>query len=454
MNSRPASPEENAIYRGVEDAVRAAKRSLNGHADDASETTQRPEWPSSLDPAAFHGLAGDVVRMIEPHTEADPAAVLIQFLVAYGALVGREDGDGPHYRVEGDKHFANLYAVIVGPSSKGRKGTSWSRVRGIFERIPEWKPHVSGLSSGEGVKYHVRDAREEDRQNKHGETVLEIVDTGVQDKRLLVVESELASALRAAQRQGNTLSATLREGWDSGNLRTLTKHDPVVSTGAHICIIGHVTTDELRSELTQTDAANGFANRFLFCGAKRSKLLPFGGEEADEGELQALSDRVREQMHTARTRSRMRLTPAARSVWAATYKQLSEGHGGLHGAVTARAEAQTIRLALVYALLDGAGEINQDHLMAGLALWTYCDATAAHVFGISLGDRAADEIARKLRATGTQGMTRTDIRDLFQRNLSSERINVALDLLRSRGLAMVESVSGGGRSAEVWRAIQ
>ena len=215
---------------------------------------------------------------------------------------------GPHYRVEGDEHHANLYVLLVGATAKGRKGTSWGRVREVFQRIPDWKPHVSGLSSGEGVKYHVRDAREETKRNKNGELIMEIVDEGVTDKRLFVVESEFASVLRAAQRQGNTLSATIREGWDSGNLRSLTKNDPITATGAHICIVGHVTDDELRAELTATDTANGFANRFLFAGAKRSKLLPHGGDRADEGEAQAFADRLRERAATARTRRRVTMT--------------------------------------------------------------------------------------------------------------------------------------------------
>ncbi|HOL95992.1 MAG TPA: hypothetical protein PLH79_16705, partial [bacterium] len=38
-------------------------------------------WPAPLDEAAFQGLAGEFVRMVGPHTESDPAALLIQFLV-------------------------------------------------------------------------------------------------------------------------------------------------------------------------------------------------------------------------------------------------------------------------------------------------------------------------------------------------------------------------------------
>lgn len=441
-----------AQHRGpeaVERAIAGARTpdGLSGQPG-APDAPAAPEWPAALDPAALHGIAGEFVRAVEPNTEADPAAILLQFLVAFGALVGR----GPHFRVEGDQHHANLFALLVGATAKGRKGTSWGRVREALELVAEWKPHVSGLSSGEGLKWAVRDAREETKRSKNGEIVTEIVDEGVTDKRLLVIESEFASALRAVQRQGNTLSATVREAWDTGNLRTLTKNDPITATGAHICIVGHVTADELRAELTATDSANGFANRFLFVAVRRSKLLPFGGARADEAELRAFAGRLAELVGLARSRGRLAMSGEARRIWATVYPALSAGGDGLHGAVTARAEAQCIRLALVYALLDGAAEIDAPHLMAALAVWQYCDATARHVFGASLGDRIADEIMRRLRAAGDVGMTRTDIRDAFGRHQSVERIGAALELLRRKGSAQCATEQTGGRPVEVWRA--
>jgi hypothetical protein len=85
---------------------------VNGHDHDAT-------WPV-LAPAAYHGLAGEVVARILPDTESDPAALLLQYLVSFGNAVGR----GPHYRIEQDRHFANLFTVLVGQTSKSRKGTS------------------------------------------------------------------------------------------------------------------------------------------------------------------------------------------------------------------------------------------------------------------------------------------------------------------------------------------
>ena len=307
------------------------------------------EWPGPMDPCAYYGIAGEMVTSIEPHTEADPAALLIQVAVAFGVLVGRS----PYVQVEGDRHYPNLFAILIGATSKGRKGTSWGRVRSIFERVHGWPRVVSGLSSGEGLKWQVRDPRTEMvKDKKSGVTTEEVVDEGVPDKRLLVIEPEFAQILRVVARHGNTLSSTTRTAWDTGTLATLTKNDPVTATDAHIAIIGHITIDELRAELTQTDTANGFANRFLFLCVKRSKCLPFGGADLPESMLGDFAQRLERAASSARRVGRVVMTQPAREIWERVYPQLSEGMLGLFGAATARAEAQVVRLAMLYALLD------------------------------------------------------------------------------------------------------
>jgi hypothetical protein len=169
----------------------------------------------------------------------------------------------------------------------------------------------------------------------------------------------------------------------------------------------------------------------------------------------ALAERLRERALLARTRHRIDMTANAWAAWDKVYPELSAGSNGLHGAVTARAEAQVIRLALIYCLLDGADRIDAPHLLAALAIWQYCDATAKHVFGTSLGDRAADEIMRRLRLAGDAGMARTEISGIFKRNLTADRIGAALELLRGKGRAIVQTITGeGGRPTEVWRAVQ
>jgi hypothetical protein len=168
-------------------------------------------------------------------------ALLVQLLLAFGNAIGR----GPHFMAEADRHGLNLFACLVGATAKGRKGTSWGHVRRIFEATdPKWVKEgiASGLSSGEGLIWAVRNPIERNEPVKEKgrttgyETVL--VDEGVEDKRLLVFEGEFASVLRILGREGNTLSAIIRNAWDTGELRSLTKNSPAVASGAHISISG------------------------------------------------------------------------------------------------------------------------------------------------------------------------------------------------------------------------
>ena len=73
------------------------------------------------------------------------------------------------------------------------------------------------------------------------------------------------------ERESSTLSATLREAWDTGNLRIMTRNSAVRATDAHIGIIGHITAEELQRCFTETSAANGFGNRFLWLCVKRAR---------------------------------------------------------------------------------------------------------------------------------------------------------------------------------------
>ena len=88
-----------------------------------------PPWPV-LGDAALHGICGDMVRLVAPQTEADPVAILASFLVCVGNCAGRK----VWFPVEGDKHHTNLFACLVGESSRGRKGTSLGRTLTLLVR--------------------------------------------------------------------------------------------------------------------------------------------------------------------------------------------------------------------------------------------------------------------------------------------------------------------------------
>lgn len=342
---------------------------------------------------------------------------------------------------------------------QGSEGQAWSTPRYLLEQIDhEWaKARIkSGLSSGEGLIYNVRDAREEQQSIKEDGRVVDyqtvVVDEGEADKRLLVFEPELATVLRRMQGETNSLSAVLREAWESGQLSTLVKNAPTRATGAHISLIAHTTREELITTLTETDRANGFANRFIFLLVRRSKCLP---EPAaiPEAELMPLINELR-QVAQQRDHHRVLVRDAdARALWAEVYPKLSEGEPGLLGAVLARAEAHVLRLSLIYAVLDRSPVIRAEHLHSALAVWDYADASARRIFGDVLGLSVADVILAALRTRGP--MTREEITHLFHRNKKATEIDPALGLLLEQGKVKRSSrppEGGKGRPAIVWEA--
>jgi hypothetical protein len=388
------------------------------------------QWNDSQPPTeAFHGLAGRVVLAIEPHTEASAGALLLQFLTAFGFSVGR----GPHYVADGAHHYPNLFCVVVGDTAKSRKGTSWGRIHALFKQTFKWPTErvKNGLSSGEGLITALCDR---------------------EDRRLLVVQTEFASVLKVMSRAGNTLSPVLRDAWDGSDLNILTRKSPVSVSGEHVALIGHVTCGELNALMAEIDLWNGFANRFLWCSASRSKLLPHGGEPSG-AIIKPLVAELTDVLKWACRLGGKCITweKAAAEEWDRIYRHLADETSGLIGAITSRGEAQIVRLALIYALLDKSLEIRTEHLLAAFAVWQFCEASARQVFGSSTGDSTADRIRDALRESDG-GMSRTEINALFKRHRSSDEISRALATLKDLELAESRNEKGAGRSTERWFA--
>jgi hypothetical protein len=410
-------------------------------------------WPTPVSATAYRGVFGACVQTLAPHTEADPIAVLLHLLVSFGNAIGRS----AHWRAEADVHHLNLFSALVGETAKGRKGVSGNQSRLLVQAIdPDWveRCNKSGLSSGEGLIWAVRDPIEKQHPIKEHGRVVEyqtiVEDAGISDKRLLVTEAEFASTLRVLERDGNTLSALLRQAWDGQDLRVLTKNSPATSTAPHISLLVHITRDELRRYLGRTEAGNGFGNRFLWACVRRSQVLPDGGGIVDWDPLVC---ELRATIEHARAVGELRRDPSAGALWRHVYGPLSSGRPGLLGAMTARAEAQVMRLACLYALGERSYVVGRAHLEAALELWRYCFDSARYIFGDCLGDHTADAILQALRRASETGLTRAEIlHSVFGRNKPAADIGRALGVLEEAQLARhaPDHTGGGAKPADRW----
>jgi hypothetical protein len=431
-NCRPAFSEREADEK-LRSAYKRYDAGTRGSENSESETIRdSADEAPEIHADAFHGFAGSIVDLIDPYTESDRKAILLHILVGFGNIIG----DAPHAVVGAERHPARINAVLVGPTSAGRKGSAWRPCRELFRRSDSlWiEDRVrTGLSSGEGIIFHLRDAEGKDE--------------GISDKRLLAIEQEFASMLKVMSREGNSLSGVLRQAYDDGNLSTLTKNSPLKATRTHFSLIGHTTKEELLRYLDATEKANGFANRFLWFMVQRSKFLP-DGEPIPEHILDDLAGKMAEVIEWAKVDRCLKRDPVANELWRNVYRRLNADLPGMTGAILSRAAAQTLRLSLIYALLDQSPAIRIEHLKAALAVWDVSEKSVLAIFGDRTGDVVADRILDELKAHDE--LTRDDIVNLFNRHKTGE-VNRALSMLEKIGRIQREIRQTGGRPTTVYR---
>jgi hypothetical protein len=464
VGERFESPAPNADLRSIADdiagrydpALQAASLPsttpgfiLNGGDAGRVPAVGQNAYPRAMGEDAYYGIAGRFVRLVGPHTEADPNWLLLLFLTYAGNVLGR----CTYIRRDG-YHYPNIYSCAVGPTSGGRKGTAFFPVELFFRGVDDdWLKSIqSGLSSGEGLIWCVHDPIY--KPDKNGDHIL--IDPGIPDKRLLIRQTEFFGALQAMRRHGSTLSSTLRDAWDRGYLNSITKNSPARATDAHISIAANIPPEELRRGLLAEDVDNGFANRFLWCCSRGSKFLPEGGKDFD-ADLQELR-RDFNRVNIDSLNGEVNLNGDAQDIWGhnnkpetGLYRRLAAPRPGMFGQVTARAAQQVLRLALIHARLDGVLTIGPSHLEAALEVWRYCEDSCRYLFGDLIGDPTADAILKALRSTPQEGLTRWEINKLFAGNKPAAEIERALHLLAQTEKArFAMEDTGGKRPAQRW----
>lgn len=386
----------------------------------------------------FWGLSGQIVNAIAPHTEAHPMALLSQLLVSYGNIVGR----GPYFKTEADQQRCNLFVLNVGNSSKGRKGTSWGQIKNLLSGVDvDWlsKNVVAGFGSGEALIWKLRDGADTE-----SDCWL------IPEKKLLIMESEFGGLLKVVNKENNTSSAVLRNAWDGSTLRNITKGTTLQASDHHVSVIGHITKTELVQLLREREVMNGLANRFLCFSVSRTQLKPFGGTPPIE-DVKIMAAELTASISEAKVRNEVKRSKVADDFWESIYPDLSDGLPGIVGALSSRAEAQVMRLALLLSLINKQPVISVEALQCALSIHEYCMASLRYVFGNKLGIPLPDRLYEYI-CSHEHGITRTNIRDYLQRNYPKDSVDDAIQMLIEARMIEITTVpSNGGRPTEVIR---
>lgn len=405
-------------------------------------SSDRLDFPKPIDKAAFHGIMGDIINRIAPHTEADPAGLLAEGLVIFGNIIG----SSCRFH-QGTWQRTNLFVITAGETSKARKGTAHSNIAEVFDIVhPDWdRLLVPGLGSGEGLLTRLAG----DEKTKADGTVV----GSPPEPRAILFESEFGSLLTRMTRDGSTISATIRDAWDGSALGRTIARDSTIVTDHHVSLIGHITQVELAQKLTSTENANGFGNRFLWVAVQRPRVIPFTEPVGDYVQSQTWT--LKQSIEWASQPHTFKWTPAARQEWERHYR-LSQDKPlpGLLGLITARADPQIARLAMIYAALDRTEEIDVVHLRAAIAFMNYVIRSCRYIFGDSTGNSDADALLAILRTRDAHEIGLEECRKELGL-ASTARRNAVVDLLVQLKLVrLVEVREPGRRKITVIRLIE
>lgn len=364
-------------------------------------------------PVMFPGILGEVVQLCCQHSEAVPVAVAAHALSWFSAMIGPLR----YYQIGDECRRLNDFILLIGPSGMG-KGTSEYGPKKIFKQVeeclqthfaeqwhrgqtegiaeyPQLDVHEGGLSSGEGLAT----AKADNLKMGKEEPPVEVT-----DKRFLLLESEFGNVLNMAERQGNTLSHVLRNGYDGKTIRPLTKRDRVCVTDPFFVLVGNITPGELTGHRQNAVmSVNGMLNRMLMLWTHTTQRQPIP-KPMDAARLSTVADQLaggilkarnfsfethyRKQAALARP---VTLSKAAEQLWIEVYpKLINMPDCDIVQALCRRHRLHVLILAALLALLDNREVISTNDLSSALAWSDYAKQSVVYAYQFFNEQRLSD----------------------------------------------------------------
>ncbi len=471
-----SSQTSQTITRVID--VEKSRSTMVRNLEEQSDSSDFNQTPPVSEEIMFPGLMRQAIKLCCENSEAVPVAVAGYIISWFTSLIG----PCVYYQLGDERRRLNNYYLLVGPSGMG-KGSSEHGPDRIFYRVEEYLQerfayayekgmtdgikqfplldvHDGGLSSGEGLAAAKNDGVPDKPEQ-----------TPVPDKRMLIKEPEFGNVLNMAQRQGNTLSHVLRNGYDGKTIKPLTKRDKVCVSDPFFCLIGNITPGELvEHSKCSVMSINGMLNRTMILWTKAVRRQPIP-EAMPQDKLDSIAEEFARLIMEARNHlfethwkkqqviaRPITLGQNARELWINNYDQLvnmPDCH--FVSTLCRRHRLHTLILASVFALMDGSLIIDPPHLESALAWFRYSKSSVIYSYRtFSMQEQAAntnqlaEDILRVISNTeqGQGFCTCSDIYRWYNNKLSKELLHRALENLLGNVPPLIEQISvsrGRGR---------
>lgn len=400
----------------------------------------------SIDEQCFYGIAGLLANEAAPQVGVSREAVLFQFLIFIGNMCEHKF----HFNLGGSKLYLNDYLLIVGETSKAKKGTSLKTVKYFIEKINEdyYKTSIrTGVNSGEGLVNAVRDRVVVLEEKKKGEIKETVIDEGGKSKTALFIEPEFSRLMKSGKRDGNTATEILRQAWDGDYLEVVVKKDSCSSTDHHISMIGHITQSEFQFLNSEVSTTNGYLNRFLFCRIFNGSPVPLPKS------FDTLSFSFMPKLYSvigfikSTESEEIKLEDDTIALWEEIYSDLFYSPDDGFSELMARTPTHILKIAMTFAVLDCSYRISRDHLISAKAVVDYSNDSIRFIFtSPSKKNNSNEQKVIEFIAKKEGSVMRSEVmRELFNKKIKAIELNGLKDSLVSQKLIKVESADGAER---------
>jgi len=393
---------------------------------------------------AMPGLLGEIVKAACKNNEVNPVAVLVALLLRICVQLSE-----PFFKYGGVKQYCHINIAIVGNSTKSHYATSSDAVSRIFDEMPDKAQYLEGhLQNGENIIKAIAISPSANKHKNH-----EYADSGICDKRLLFVETEIRNALSYAKRPGSPLLETISGLHRNGCAEVMVKSGSISVKDAHVCILAHTRCIDfplLRNDVKQSV---DLASYFLWLSVDRLNSVPRPETMTDEDVL-SFNVRIENLIREANKLGELKMSKPAWEMWSDIYPGLTDAKSGLAGSVVSRVELHTIRLALFYALVAGHKQITTKDLRSAHSFVVCASESASTIFKGSLLGNMRCMILCALHTAPEKELTRTEINRVFKGNKDADKISSALEYMEKENLIESEKqTSRVGRKTTIIRLV-
>ena len=354
------------------------------------EVEQVDEFDPILPPprgkkSMLYGFVGEIALEAANGKEVNEYAAFMYLLTALSANFGRDI-----YLPIGDSyHHSRLFCLHLGRSAKGRKGETMKLVDRILEKATEIDiknnhsneivcvTHKGGLSTREGLISLIHDGINLGAKNE---------EPAINDKRMLVIESEFANVLHQSKRDGNTLSAAIRDLYDGRSVYPLIKTNKMGATDPHIAIWGNITPSELVELVSERELSNGSFNRYITIFAERYNLVsmpePTPHHKVLEYALKCLDviEWAKGSYPDYKNTRQACLSDDAKQAYDQIYKRIESRNNGNLSDILVRLSTNLLRMALTLAIIDKSLVIEVVHIRVAYEWSLFSDASVRYIF--------------------------------------------------------------------------